>query len=567
MKFSEMKYQRPDLQAVLDGCARLERQILAADAPQALVDLYREENAFFAHYRTAKNLASIHYTQDTRAPYWSAEQAWFDENDPAVANAEVRIAQALLQNPHAQALQDAFGPKVLPTLKNRVLSTDERLIPLQKEENALISAYQKLYGGAMVELEGKQLTIPQLTLYKQSLDRCVRRAAYEAEAAYFDAHQKEFDELYSRLVANRNAQARTLGYRDYSELSYIRMNRIGYGPQEVAAFRKEVQEQVVPLLQDIMALRARRIGLEQPMFWDSELSFADGSPMPHGSYQQLMASARRMYHELSPQTAEFIDYMQDNELFDVMSRPGKMSGGYEEVIPDYKAAFIFANWNGTAGDVDVLTHECGHAFEAYLAARTDLPEELQCPGMESAEIHSMAMEFLTAPWHHLFFGQDTDKYELFHTEDSFVFLPYGCMVDEFQHIAYQQPDLTPAQRNAVWLQLEEKYRPWNQFGDLPFYGRGAGWQRQLHIYECPFYYIDYCLATAVALQFFTAGLRDHADAWRRYLRLTRLAGTVPYAQLAQAAGMKVPFAPGSLAELSRTVHGWLRAHALNRESL
>lgn len=560
MKFSEMPYVRPDLAQVLADCAAYAEKIRKADSGEELVRLYREENACLAHYRTAQVLANIHYTQDTRDARWTAEQDWFDENGPSVANAEVEIARALLANPHSRALEAAFGSTILPTLENRVRSMDERVIDLQKEENALVSAYQKLYGGALVELDGKQLTIPQLMLYKQSLDRSIRRSAYEAEASYFDAHREEFDSIYDKLVKNRNEQARILGYRDYSELSYIRMNRIGYGPREVAAFRQEVADHVVPMLRDVMAMRAKRVGLEHPMFWDGELTFADGSPVPHGSYEELMERARTMYHELSPETGEFIDFMQDNEMFDVMSRPGKMSGGYEEIIPDHKTPFIFANWNGTAGDVDVLTHECGHAFEAYLAARTDLPEELQCPGMESAEIHSMSMEFLTAPWHGLFFGPDTDKYELFHTEDSFLFLPYGCMVDEFQHIAYQQPDLSPEQRNEVWRKLEEKYRPWNDFGDLPFYGRGAGWQRQLHIYECPFYYIDYCLATVIALQFFTASLQDHADAWQRYLKLTRLAGTATYAQLAQSAGMKVPFTPGSLTALSATIHDWIANH-------
>ena len=231
MKFAEMPYKRPDLASVLADCEALTRKIRAAATAEELLALYREENACLAHYRTAQVLANIHYTQDTRDAAWSAEQDWFDENGPAVASAEAKIAKALLENPHAKALEEAFGARVLPTLKNRVLSMDERVIPLQKEENALTSAYQKLYGGALVELDGKQLTIPQLSLYKQSLDRAVRRAAYEAEASYFDAHREEFDTLYDKLVKNRNEQARILGYRDYSELSYIRMNRIGYGPQ------------------------------------------------------------------------------------------------------------------------------------------------------------------------------------------------------------------------------------------------------------------------------------------------------------------------------------------------
>ena len=420
MKFSEMKYERPDLDKVLAQCEEYAKKMAAAQSGEELVQLYREENAMMAHYHTASCLASIHYTQDTRDEYWSGEQEWFDATGPAVSNAARNVAEAILSNPHAKALEEAFGTRILPSLRNLVLSMDDRVIELQKEENALTSAYQKLYGGAMAELDGKQLTIPQLTLYKQSTDPAMRRKAYEAEAVYFDAHRAEFDEIYDKMVKNRNEQARILGYNDYSELSYIRMNRIGYGPAEVAAFRQEVVEQVVPMIQKALALRNKRTGIENPMFWDSTISFADGNPVPHGSYDELMAGARKMYHELSPETAEFIDFMQDNEMFDVLSRPGKMSGGYEEMLPDYKTPFIFANWNGTAGDVDVLTHEAGHALEGYLAARSpkNIPEDIQCPGMESAEIHSMSMEFLTAPWHHLFFKEDTDKYELLHAEDS-----------------------------------------------------------------------------------------------------------------------------------------------------
>ena len=251
----------------------------------------------------------------------------------------------------------------------------------------------------------------------------------------------------------------------------------------------------------------------------------------------------------------------DNELFDVESRPGKMSGGYMTSLPSYKAPFIFANWNNTSGDVDVLTHECGHAFEGYVAERDPkVPADLECPGMESAEIHSMAMEFLTAPWHHLLFGKDTEKYALLHAEDSFVFLAYGCAVDEFQHIMYQNPDLTPDQRNAEWLKLEKKYRPWIDFDNLPFYGRGAGWQRQLHIYECPFYYIDYCLSTMAALQFFLLSLDDHKDAWERYLKLVRRAGLASYTELLQTAGLKVPFAEGSVKGIAQQMTRWLEEH-------
>ena len=561
MKFNEMTYTRPDIGALLARCKELAAKAAAAPDGDALVRLYYEQSEAFAEYNTAANLANIHYTCDTRDAYWKAEQDFFDANGPAVTNASVEISRAFLANPHVDALTEKFGTTCVAGMKNAVLSMDDRTVELQQQFNALVSRYQQIYGGALVELDGKQLTIPQLGPYKEDLDPAVRRAAYEAEAGYFDAHRAELDELYGQIVQNLNAQARVMGYHDYSELSYVRMNRIGYGPEEIRKFRDQVANDVVPQLQKVMALRAKRTGIAHPAFTDLPILFRDGNPKPIPGYKARMDAARTMYHELSPETAEFIDFMQDNELFDVESRPGKMSGGYMTSLPSYKAPFIFANWNDTSGDVDVLTHECGHAFEGYVAERDPaIPADLECPGMESAEIHSMAMEFLTAPWHHLLFGRDTDKYALLHAEDSFVFLAYGCEVDEFQHIMYQNPDLTPDERNAEWLKLEKKYRPWIDFDNLPFYGRGAGWQRQLHIYECPFYYIDYCLSTMAALQFFLLSLTDHKDAWARYLRLVRRAGTASYTELLETAGLKVPFEEGSIKGIAQQMTDWLETH-------
>ena len=561
MKFSEMTYTRPYIDALLARCKELAARAAAAPDGEALVKLYYEQSEAFAEYNTASQLANIHYTCDTRDAYWKAEQDFFDANGPAVTNASVEISRAFLANPHVDALTKAFGTTCVAGMKNAVLGMDDRTVELQQQFNALVSKYQQVYGGALVELDGKQLTIPQLGPYKENLDPAVRRAAYEAEAGYFDAHRAELDELYGQIVQNLNQQAKVLGYKDYSELSYVRMNRIGYGAKEIKAFRDQVANDVVPLLQKVMAMRAKRTGIEHPAFTDLPVMFKDGNPKPIPGYKARMDAARTMYHELSPETAKFIDFMQDNELFDVESRPGKMSGGYMTSLPSYKAPFIFANWNNTSGDVDVLTHECGHAFEGYVAERDPhVPADLECPGMESAEIHSMAMEFLTAPWHHLLFGKDTDKYALLHAEDSFVFLAYGCEVDEFQHIMYQNPDLTPDQRNAEWLKLEKKYRPWVDFDNLPFYGRGAGWQRQLHIYECPFYYIDYCLSTMAALQFFLLSLTDHKDAWERYLRLVRRAGLASYTELLETAGLKVPFEDGSIKGIAQQMTDWLEAH-------
>ena len=563
MKFSEMSYTRPDIDALLGQCKALATKAAGAASGEELVNVYYEQSRAFADYNTAAQLASIHYTCDTRDAYWKAEQDFFDANGPAVENARVEISRAFLANAHVDALTEAFGTTCVAGMKNAVLGMDDRTVELQKEYNALVSQYQQVYGGALVEFDGRQLTIPQLGPYKENLDPAVRRAAYEAEAAYFDAHRDELDGLYTKIVKNLNAQAQILGYHDYSELSYVRMNRIGYGPAEIRKFRDQVANDVVPELKKVIELRCKRTGISHLTFSDLPVAFQDGNPSPIEGYEARMAAARTMYHELSPETAEFIDFMQDNELFDVESRPGKMSGGYMTSLPTYKAPFIFANWNNTSADVDVLTHECGHAFEGYVAERDPkVPADLECPGMESAEIHSMAMEFLTAPWHHLLFGKDTEKYALLHAEDSFLFLAYGCIVDEFQHRMYQNPDLTPDERNAVWLELEAKYRPYIDQSGIPYLERGTRWQYQMHIYETPFYYIDYCLAQTAAFQFLLASQDDYDDAFARYLHLSQQGGEKLWTDLLAEAGFRSPFEPGALAQLAAQVEPLIRKHTV-----
>ena len=559
MKFSEMPYERPDLEAAKAQCAALcSRIVKAQDAAEALAAA-KEFDKMSQHIETLEILAQVRHTIDTRDAFYEAEQDFFDANSPALSEAQLDVTRALLASPFRPQLEQALGALAFEKMEVDVKASSPAVLDLMAEENALVTAYDKLYASAQIEFDGKKNTVSQMGLYKQSPDRAVRKAAYEAEGAWFDSHRNELDELYDKLVKNRTEQAKKLGYENYIPLGAIRMQRVGYTLADMAAYREQIKRDVVPVVAKLKAIQYARTGTADPKFYDDMFFFADGNAAPHGTPEEILAAGKAMYHELSPETAGFVDLMFENELFDVLSKEGKAPGGYCTGLADYKVPFIFSNFNGTSDDVDVLTHEAGHAFADYIAAQKDLPNILRSPGLESCEIHSMSMEFLTAQHHEKFFGADTPKYELSHAEDALFFLPYGTMVDEFQHLVYANPDWTPEERNAAWAKLETEYRPWLDFTGLPFYGRGAGWQRQLHIYECPFYYIDYCLAQTVALQFFTASLRDWPDAWQRYLALVNEAGCKAYPGLVAAAGFENPFVPGTMKKLAETVGAWVEA--------
>lgn len=561
MKFSEMPYRRVE-KAVLDQISRLTERLTCASSAEEAEKIFMESEAISTEVQTMMSLCYIRSTIDTTDEFYAAEQEYNDELTPLLTEKSQEFSKALCASPFRRELEKKWGTLLFTNAELSMKGFAPELVPLLQEENALTSQYQKLYASAKIDFDGKVLTVAQLTPYKQSADRAVRKAAYEAEGSFFDANREQFDEIYDKLVKNRTAQAKKLGYENYLELGYIRLNRNCYGPADVAQFRRQVVESMVPVVAEIKKAQAKRIGIADMKFYDDNFFYPDGNATPQGTPEELLAAGEKMYTEMSPETAEFAKLLFGNELFDVLAKPGKAPGGYCTSLPAYKVPFIFSNFNGTAGDVDVLTHEAGHAFADYVAARTIPILDLRSPTMEGCETHSMSMEFFTAPWHRLFFKEQTEKYEVSHAEDALIFIPYGSMVDHFQELMYTHPEMTPEERNETWLKLERQYRPYLDFEDLPFYSRGAGWQRQLHIYQYPFYYVDYCLAQSMALQFWMESVKDWNAAWKKYLKFVGMGGTRTFVDLIRESGLLSPLDNGSIAKIVEPVSKWLKENAI-----
>lgn len=562
MKFSEMPYTRPDLEAIKRDSAAILERITSAASAQEQIDAYLDYEEKNKEITTLCSLAYARHTINTKDEFYDKENDYIDEISPALQELGQKIDLALLNSPFRPQLEERFGPLLFKNMEISVRCMKPEIMDLMQEENRLQSEYQKLYASAAVEWKGEMLPLPKLGPFMQSTDRAVRKAAFAKKGAWFESHREELDRIFDQLVKNRTAQGRAMGYENYIPLGYDRLGRNCWGPKECAAFRDQIAQDMVQLVNRVKQAQAKRIGVDELKYYDSSLMFPDGNAVPQGTPDQILAAGREMYHALSAETKEFIDFLYDNELLDVLSKEGKAPGGYCTSFPSYKAPFIFSNFNGTSGDVDVLTHEAGHAFADYRASRKGYLSALMNPTMEGCETHSMSMEFLTAPWHDKFFGAQTRKYEISHCESSLVFIPYGCMVDEFQHRVYEEPELTPEQRNQLWLTLEAKYRPWMDYEDAPFYSRGAWWQQQLHIYLYPFYYIDYCMAQTMAFQFWTASLSNREDAWRRYLAFVDQGGTRTFEELTVNAGMKLPYAPGCIKEIGSVIAKWIDENPL-----
>lgn len=560
MKFSEMQYTRPDYPAATKELEALASRLEQADSAKAQLEIYKELETLISHLTTQATLCSIRHTVDTRDPFYEEENDYNDQQAPLLEETMQKFRQALLASPYRAELEQQLGELLFQNMELEEKGFAQSIVSLMQEENRLANEYQKLYASAQIPFQGKTVTVAQLGPYKESTDRATRRAALEAEGSFFDENREQFDSLFDQLVKNRTAQAKALGFDSFVELGAIRRQRNCYTPEDAASFREQVVRDLVPLTVKIKERQAKRLGIEDFKFHDNALSFKDGSATPQGTPEEILAAGKKMYQELSPETAEFIDLMFENDLFDVLAKEGKAPGGYCTSLPDYGCPFIFSNFNGTSGDVDVLTHEAGHAFADFIASKTVPVHALRCPSMEGAETHSMSMEFLTAPWHHLFFGDLTDKYELSHAEDALLFIPYGCLVDHFQEEVYRHPEMTPQERNETWLRLEKLYRPYIDFDNLPFYSRGAGWQRQLHIYLYPFYYIDYCMAQVMSLQYFALSLEDREKAWDKYMAFVKQGGTKTFVDLAHSVGLRSPIDQGCVKDVCQATFQWTEEH-------
>ena len=558
MKFSEMPYERPDLATVKQQFADLLAELQAAPDYAAAREVFLREQTLSKHIDTLANLASVRNTIDTRDKFYDEEMNFWNEALPQLQECENAWSKAMLASPFRKDFAAEYGDLMFVNAEIADKAFSPEILPEMAEENKLTTEYGKLIASAQIPFEGGVYTLSQLSPFKNDPDDARRLAAWQAEGKWYKEHQAEFDGIYDKLVHLRDTMGKKLGYEGYTTLGYYRMGRNCYTKADVEKFRAAVVKYLVPLADSIYREQAKRLGKQYPMnFADNALMFRSGNPTPCGDADAIVAQGKKFYDELSPETSEFFNKMLDDELMDLLSTPGKAGGGYCTGLGDYAVPFIFANFNGTQHDVEVVTHEAGHAFAAYMN-RNRIPYATVWPSMEGCEVHSMSMEFFAWPWAEGFFGKDARKFRYSHLAGALTFIPYGTMVDHFQHIVYEKPDMTPKERHGVWKELLGVYMPWMQLGDeIPFYGEGEGWQRQMHIYQSPFYYIDYCLAQTVSLQFWAMLQKDRAEAWNHYMAYTLQGGSRVFTELLKNAGLTSPFEESCLRGVCETAKQWL----------
>ena len=556
MKVSQLPYRRVTLEEVQRVMEDVIARIRGAQCVEEILKAREDCLALELEFYTSYALANMRYTLNTVDEFYVAENEYYDEIGPAAENYRVAYASALLDSPFRAELEKALSPVLFQSMEVSRKAMSPEIIEDMVEENKLVREYSDLMSGMEFTFRGETMPRAMLMKYAKDEDRETRRECYEVLGRGLEAHKAELDGIYDRMVHVRDRMAKKMGYKNFVELGYYRMGRLCYDEEKVRVFRENVRRDIVPVVSRLRTENARRLGIEDYKLYDDGVIIPGGDPRPRGK-EEIFAAAKEMYHAMGEETGAFIDLMLENEAFDVDARKNKWGGGYCTEFPKYKQPFILANFNGTAGDVDVVTHEAGHALNAYLIADNRFALELGCGGMETAETHSMSMEFFAWPYMDKFFGEDAEKYKYMHALESFSFIPYGTIVDAFQHIVYENPDMTPDERDAAWLELEKQFRPHISVEGMPYLEKGTRWQYQMHVYESPFYYIDYCLAQTAAFQFLLASREDYADAFARYLKLSKQGGEKVWTDLLAEAGFPSPFEPGALRELAGKVEAVL----------
>lgn len=555
MKYSELQYERIDVEKRRNSMKEYLDKFSNAHSVEDQINIILDVNEQNKEYHSYSAMASLNFSRDINNEHAKAEKDYYDSIGPDMIEIGDSFEKAVNQSKHKDELSKKWGEKFLTDIETSLKTFDPKIKEMLKEETNLRNEYTKLTAGAKITYDGKEYNLAGLGPFHSNEDRNIRKASYEARFNWFSENSEALDDIYDKLVKLRHKIATTLGYDNFIELGYMRMGRSDYGPNEVANFRKQIVDHVVPVVKKLVQKKKDILGLDHLYFYDG-INFKEGDPKPKGSPDHLIKEAQVMYRELSNETGDFFDMMVEEELMDLVNREGKRPGGFCTSFPKYDRPYIFSNFNGTDHDITVLTHEAGHAFQCYSSRNQPLLGYLW-PTMEAAEIHSMSMEFFTWPWMHKFFKEETERFKYKHIAGSLSFLPYGACVDHFQHWVYENPEATPKERNQRWLDFESIYLPNRDYDDLHFPKTGGIWQGQLHIYQMPFYYIDYTLAQTCAFQFWIKNQQDSKKAWKDYVHLCKAGGSQSFTKLVALAGLELPFNDGCLETVVEHVSDWL----------
>jgi oligoendopeptidase F len=496
--------------------------------------------------------ANLYIAMTCRTDDEAARKAFlaFVENvEPKLRTVGFELDTRISGSPHAKSLDQKRYGVYLRAMRQEVRLFRAENVPLQTEATKLDQEYSQVAGAMTVEFEGRTQTLPQMSRYLESTDRGVRKSAWEAIAARRLQDRARIDGIYDGLVRIRHTMGQNAGFANFRDFQHERLHRFDYSVADCRQFHASIEEVCVPLMKDLHAERAKMLGIPACTPWDLKVDLHGRAPLrPFEGAEQLVHRTSKVFHRLDGHLGEMFDSMRGGGCLDLESRAGKAPGGYQYQRQRSRKPFIFMNAAGLQRDLITMVHEAGHAFHSLLCADDPLVAYRGSP-IEFAEVASMSMELLTFPQLDEFYApQDAARAKRDKLEDIVSILPWVATIDAFQHWVYEHPDHTHEQRTAAWVALHKRFG-----GDVDYHGHHdaleAAWQRQLHLFGSPFYYIEYGIAQLGALQLWMVSRHDPAAALAGYKRALSLGGSHPLPELFEAAGLEFDFGPAMMRKL------------------
>lgn len=508
----------------------------------------------------AGTTAMIAYTCDTTDPAKEAANLrWSSEIFPQAMEQQVRLAKRLVESGYTRPDLET----VLRGFRTDIEIFREANVPLFSALEELTTAYQKITGGLQVDWDGEKKTIPQLQPFLKERDRSVRERAFRLGAQAYLERRDELAALFDRMYALRQEVAQNAGFPDYQAFVFRAKHRFDYTPEDCASFHRAVEAVVVPAVERLMEHRREALRVESVRPWDTQVELEMTRPVrPFEDVAGFVEPAKRVFAALDPDLGAQFRRMAEEGLLDLDSRPGKAPGGYCTKLSWRGAPFIFMNAVGVPDDVNTLVHEAGHAFHDFAAHRQPFVWQRSVTH-EAAELASMSMELLAAP--HLerptgyYTPEEARSAAVERLEDVLLSLAHIASVDAFQAWIYTSGrGGDAAARDAAWLEIRSRFERGIDWSGLER-ERVARWYRQLHIFEYPFYYIEYGIAQLGALQLWRSSLDDPREALARYKAALALGGTRSLPEIYRAAGARLIFDEAGMAELVALVEQRLAA--------
>jgi len=467
-----------------------------------------------------------------------------------------KLNRKFVENEFTKQLDQQRYFTYLRNVKKSIDLFREENIPIQAELSVMQQQFGVIAGKMTVEVNGQEYTLQQASKFLENPDRRLREEVYRKIQDRRSQDKNELHNLYSELVKRRNKVAKNAGFANYRDYKFVELGRFDYTKEDCFAFHKAVKLHVLPLVEKIYKHKKEKLGLDTLRPWDVEAQPEGIEPLhPFKTGTELLAKTEQCFTALHPFFADCLRKMDTMHHFDLESRKGKAPGGYNCPLAESGAPFIFMNAAGQMDDVTTMVHEGGHAVHSFLAHHLELNAFKEYP-MEIAEVASMAMELFTMDHWHTYFDskEELQRAKEHQLERVITIFPWIATIDKFQHWVYENPNHTAEERTAKWVEILSEFTPSNiDIGGLEAY-RKIGWQRQLHLFEVPFYYIEYGIAQLGAIGLWMQYKKEPRQALQNYINALSLGGTKTLPELYKAAGLKFDFSPAHIKTLMEFVN-------------